>query len=240
VSSVPPAPPSPPQPGQGGLAQPGPGRDGGTPAFALGGGTGIPLAARWRGREELRADLRSSVLLAVGLALAGVPAGLLWWALAPRADFRVTADGPVPLGDPSVELPVADDGVLVLVLGALGLLAGGLAWALRRRRGVATVVALSVGASLAALIAWQLGELLGPGPTAAELERVGAVVTTPLSLAALPALAVAPFAAVLAYLVGVVVARTDDLGRPQPAPTFVPAAPADPPAAPVPGGGVLR
>ena len=182
----------------------------GPPAFELG---GIPFAARWRGREELRADVRSSVVLALGLALAGVPAGLLWWALAPRADFRITEEVPVPLGQPSVELSVAGDGVLVLVLGGLGLLAGGLAWSVRRRRGVATVVALAAGGSLAALIAWRLGELLGPGPTAAELAEVGAVVTTPLSLSALPVLAVAPFAAVLAYLVGVVAARTDDLGR---------------------------
>ena len=174
---------------------------------------GVPFAARWRGREELRADLRSSVLLAVGLALAGIPAGLLWWALAPRADFRITDEVPVPVGNPSVELSVAGDGVLVLVLGGLGLLAGGLAWSLRRRRGVSTVVALAVGAFVAALIAWRLGELLAPGPTAADLEQVGAVVTTPLSLSALPALAVAPFAAVLAYLVGVVAARADDLGR---------------------------
>ena len=181
------------------------------PAFELG---GIPFAARWSGREELRADLRSSVVLAVGLALAGVPAGLLWWALAPRADFRITEQGPVPVANPTVELSVAGDGVLVLVLGALGLIAGALAWTtLHRRRGVATVAALAVGASVAALIAWRLGELLGPGPTAAEIERVGAVVTTPLSLSALPALAVAPFAAVLAYLVGAVAARTDDLGR---------------------------
>ena len=196
----------------------------GPPAFALG---GVPFAARWRGREELRADLRSSVLLAVGLALAGVPAGLLWWALAPRADFRVTEEVPVPIGNPSVELSVADDGVLVLILAGLGLLAGGLAWALRRRRGVATVGALAAGASLAALIAWRLGELLGPAPTAAELQQIGAVVTTPLSLAALPTLAVAPFTAVLAYLVGVVVARTDDLGRTGDLPLTVPGVAAD-------------
>jgi hypothetical protein len=182
-------------------------------AFALRSPGPIPAAARWRGRAELRADLRAALAIAGGVLLAGVPAGLLWWGLAPRADFRVTADGPVPVGQPSQELAVADDSVLVLLLVGLGLLAGGLAWALRLRRGVAVVVALALGAAAAAVVAWQLGELLGPGPTEAELADVGGVVTTPLRLSAVPALAVAPFSAVLAYLVGALVARGDDLGR---------------------------
>jgi Protein of unknown function (DUF2567) len=182
-------------------------------AFRLGSSAPIPAAALWRGRAELRDDLRSAVTLAGVLLLSGLPAGLLWWWLAPRADFRITADGPVAIGRPSNEISVADDSVLVLILAALGLLAGGLAWLLRRRRGVATVAALAAGTLAAAVVAWQVGELLGPPPTPAELADVGGVVTTPLSLAGVPALAVAPFAAVLAYLVAVLMARTDDLGR---------------------------
>ena len=186
----------------------------GEAAFALGGPSGgIAPEARWRGWSEVRADLRSALLLVAVLALTGIPAGLLWWGLAPRADFRVTESGPVPVGDPPLELSVAGDSVLALILAGLGLLAGAAAWGLRRRRGVATVAALALGAGLAALLAWQVGELLAPGPTEAELADVGGLVTTPLSLAALPALAVAPFCAVLAYLVAVLVARTDDLGR---------------------------
>ena len=201
-----------------GLDPTGPGgRRGGPPAFLLSsrgaGNAGIPAAARWHGRQELRADRRASAVLAAVLAVCGVPVGLLWVALAPRADFRVTADGPVPLGRPPLELAVADDSVLVLLLVGLGLLAGAVAWRVRRLRGVAVLVALSLGASLAAVIAWQLGELLGPGPTEADLARVGAVLTTPLRLSALPALAAAPFSALLAYLLGVASTRTDDLGR---------------------------
>jgi hypothetical protein len=202
-------------------------------AFALGDRGAVPAGARWRGRAELRDDLRPALALAGGLVLAGVPAALLWWWLAPRADFRITADGPVPIGQPSHELSVADDSVLVLVLAGLGLLAGALAWLLRRHRGVATMAALAVGAAGAAVVAWQLGQLLGPAPTEAELAAVGTVVTTPLALAAVPALAVAPFCAVLAYVVAALVARGDDLGRPQPA-TAVPG----PQAEPAPGGSV--
>ena len=179
--------------------------------------TGRPLApathAIWGGWREIHADLRSSVRLVLVLALAGLVAGLLWRGLAPRADFRITGAGPVAIGDPPAELLMADDAVLALVLTAFGLLAGTAAWFLRRRRGVATVLALAVGASLMAVIAWQLGEILGAGPTKAELADVGNVVTTRLALHSLPALALAPFGALLAYLVPVITAHRDDLGR---------------------------
>jgi hypothetical protein len=173
----------------------------------------VPPEAYWRGWPEVRADLRSSAGLVLAMALAGVPAGLVWWWLAPRADFRITDDGAVVIGDPSAELRVADDMVFVLVLGATGLLLGAAAWFLRRRRGVATVVALALGACLMSGVAWQLGELLGAGPTEAELADVGAVVTTPLVLASPPALAVAPFMALVAYVAAVLYAPRDDLGR---------------------------
>jgi LPXTG-motif cell wall-anchored protein len=167
----------------------------------------------WPGWPEIRADLRSSLRLVAGLAVAGLPAGLLWWALAPRADFRVTADGPVVLGNPTEELMVADDAVFALVLAGLGLIAGVTAWFLRRRRGVATMIALAVGTAAAGVVAWQLGEWLGTGPTKAQLADVGGQVTTALALGSLPALAVGPFVAVLAYLVAVVFSHDDDLGR---------------------------
>ena len=174
-------------------------------------------SAYWQGRRELRADLRSSAWLVLSLALAGLPAGVLWWLLAPRADFRITADGPVALGEPSEELLVADDVMFVLVLAGLGLVVGAAAWRLRRRRGVATLAALAVGTALTGAVAWQVGELLGTGPTEAELTAVGGVVTTSLTLGSLPALAIAPFTAVLAYVVAVLYVADDGLGREHPA-----------------------
>jgi hypothetical protein len=171
------------------------------------------VGAHWPGWPEVRADLRSSAWLVVVLAVIGLPTGVLWWLLAPRADYRITADGPVVLGQPSEELLVADDAVLVLVLAGVGLVCGGTAWWLRRRRGVATVLALAVGGTLTALGAWQVGELLGAGPSEAELAEVGTVVTTSLTFSSLPGLAMGPFAAVLAYLVGVLYVAEDSLNR---------------------------
>lgn len=175
-----------------------------------------PAAAYWRGWPEIRADLRSSAGIVLALALAGVPAGLLWWGLAPRAVYRVTATGPVAVGNPSDELLVADDAVFALLLAGVGLLAGAAVWLLRRRRGVATLVALALGTCLTAVVAWQLGELLGAGPTRAQLDDVGARVTTGLRLGSLPALALAPFTALLAYVLGALHASDDGLGRTEP------------------------
>jgi hypothetical protein len=177
----------------------------------------------WQGRRELRADLRSSAWLVLVLALAGLPVGVLWWLLAPRADYRITADGPVVLGQPTEELLVADDVVFVLVLAGVGLLAGAVAWRLRRRRGVATLLALAVGTALTGAVAWQLGEVLGAGPTEADLTAVGGVVTTALTLGSLPALAIGPFTAVLAYVVAVLYVADDGIGRTGEVPEAAPA-----------------
>ncbi|TFV61312.1 hypothetical protein E4P41_09860 [Geodermatophilus sp. DF01-2] len=187
-------------------------------------GAGAP----WAGRAELRADLRSSLVLAGVLLLAGVPAGLLWWALAPRALFEVTEEGPIVVGRPSAELLVADDGVYTLVLAGLGLLAGLVSWRLRRRRGVATVLALAGGMVMAALVAWQLGELLGAGPSDVQLADIGTRIVTPLVLGSPAALAVGPFLAVLTYVVATLFAASDDLDRPDPVPAPTGAAPPSP------------
>ena len=184
----------------------------GTPVAALPG----PPARRvgWAGFQGARDDLRSGVLSVLALALAGLPAGLVWLWLAPRASYRVTATGVEPVGGaPSPELFMADDGVYVLVLAGLGLLAGLAVWLLRRHRGVVALAALAAGMIAAALVAWQLGELLGPHPTGAQLTEVGATVITGLRLGAVAAVAVGPFVAVLTYLVASTLISRDDLGR---------------------------
>jgi Protein of unknown function (DUF2567) len=176
-------------------------------------GPALPARRPWSPWREARAEWRTLLTLLLGLAVLGVPFGALWWALAPRADFRVTANGPVPIGNPSDELLVADDVVFVLLLAALGLLAGLGVWLVRRSRGVAGLLGVAFGTLAAGAVAWQVGELLGPGPTAAALKHVGGRVTTGLTLDSLPALAAGPFFAVLVYVVGALAVRSDGLGR---------------------------
>jgi hypothetical protein len=173
-----------------------------------------PPGARWGGWPEVRADLRTAVRVALLVGLAGLPAGLLWWQLAPRVTFVVTDAGPEPLGDFSEEFRIADDAVLALILLGVGLLAGLATWFLSRRRGVAAVLALAVGGLLAGLIAWQLGEALGAGPSESQALDPGTRLTTGLQLGSLTVLAAAPFTALLGYLAATLGAPDDGLGRP--------------------------
>ena len=172
-----------------------------------------PAVRPWSPWVEARREWAWAALLVGVLALAGVLVGLLWWGIAPRAQFAITSSGPQVIGDPSDELLAADDSVFALLLGGLGLLAGLGTWLVRRRRGLAGLIGVALGTLVAGVVAWRLGELLGPPPTKAELGHLGAHVTTALHLAALPALAVGPFAAVLVYVLGSLWNRSDDLGR---------------------------
>jgi hypothetical protein len=198
-----------------------------------------PARRPWSVMAEVRGDLRAALLLLVAIALAGLPAGLLWWWLAPRASYHITADGPVAVGSPSPELLVADDGVFALILAGLGLLAAVVGWRLRRRRGVATLVALAIGAAFAGVVAWRLGVLLAPRPSRAAVQHAGGTVTTGLDLGALPALAVGPFVAVLAFLIPAAYSARDDLGRVDPRSAAALAAPPAPEPV-IPSGGSPR
>jgi hypothetical protein len=185
------------------------------------------------GLRGSRQDLRTGLLTALVLALSGLPAGALWLWLAPRADYRVTETDVVPVsGLPNSELFMSDDGVFVLVLGALGLLAGLVVWRLRSRRGALMLTALATGVLAAGVVAWQLGAWLGAGPTEADLTEVGRTVTTGLGLRATAALAVGPFLAVVVYLVAATYTSRQDLGRPEPddQPLRLPLPPVPPPA----------
>ena len=196
--------------------------------------------ARWRPSRPAaaradREDLRSALVTVLVLAVTGLAAGAVWWWLAPRADYRVTATDVEPIGTaPSPELFVADDGVFVLVLAGLGLLAGIAVWSRRRRRGALSLTALATGMLAAGVVAWQLGELVAPRPTHAQLTHVGARITTGLALGATAALAVGPFVAVLVYLVAAALTARDDLGRPGEAPAEPPVVLPGPPLPPVP------
>lgn len=116
-----------------------------------------------------RADALQALLVVVGMVLLGAPVGLLWAAVSPRVEFAVTDDGVSVLGPETSEGFIGADGSYALVLFGAGLVCGLLAWWLARRSGPWTVVALTVGGVLAALVAARVGLLPGKGDALAAL-----------------------------------------------------------------------
>lgn len=171
------------------------------------------MAASWTNGLRLHPGESRSALRMFGvLAALGVPAGLLWLVLAPRRQFEVV-DGGFRALEPQSEALIGADGWLLVITAALGLLAAAAVWLFVRSRGAGIVLGLAAGLLACSIIAWQVGELLGSGPTADELTDIGTVVTAGLELRAIPVLVGGSFLATLLYLVAVSFVAGDDLDR---------------------------
>lgn len=156
-------------------------------------------------------EIARSTRLASLLCLVGLPVGLLWWLVAPRRAYEVTADGAFAVVSES-EAAVGSDGWLLLMLTVVAVVSAAAAWWGVRPRGPFVPIGLAVGMVGCGLLAWLTGSLLGPGPTAADLSDVGTEVLGPLQLGAIGVLVVGPFVAVAGYAFGVCLTRRDDLG----------------------------
>jgi hypothetical protein len=115
----------------------------------------LGVAPRSRGQALLR-GLGAIFVVAVALTLTGVPAGFLWNAVAPHAQGEVVEDG-VDLVDPVTKAFIGADVVFMIIMAAIGLVAGVLAWRLGRRNGPAISIGLVLGGLAAAFIAWKVG-----------------------------------------------------------------------------------
>lgn len=160
-----------------------------------------------------RRELAAAGAVVLGMAAAGLLAGLLWAWLAPRLEYRVVRPNLALPVVPEVEEFVAADGRFVVITLVAGALAGALCWWSRRTRGPALLVALAVGGLAGSAVAWRFGMLLGPGYEEADLQVVGRVIRQPLELGAQAALVVEPIAAVVVYLLATGFAAHNDLGR---------------------------
>jgi hypothetical protein len=127
------------------------------------------------------------VSLGVGVlaALTGLPLGWLWAELAPRVPAIKTENG-LAYAEAAPEQAVAADGWFVLLGGAAGVVLAALAWSLlRRHRGVAILIALTLGSLAAAYIAWLVGRAIGQAEFALVANAaVGTPVPAPLTLRA--------------------------------------------------------
>lgn len=139
--------------------------------------------------------IRNGVLTTLVIAVLGVPAGLLWTAVAPRTAYLVDR-GAAVLADPETQTLIAADGWFAVVTAAAGLLCGVAAYVLAGRLGEPGLLGgLTAGAVAASLVAWRVGHQAGlshvrhllrtarDGTTvhaALDLHAMGVVVTWPL------------------------------------------------------------
>ncbi len=171
-----------------------------------------------------RGGVARPVLLVLGLYLGlGLVAGLVWWQLAPTAEFVKLGDGSGRMGDVDLGRQFDADGWYVVVAGAAGLLSGLVLMALTIwRRGDELVVlpAMLAGSVVAALVMDRLGTLLGPGDPAQALAgaAVGARVPDVLSLTAHTAYLAWPVAVLFGALVVLLGPEPSPDGAADPAP----------------------
>ncbi len=170
----------------------------------------VPVQPWFHGLRPGAAEILVATRLAIVLLLSGIPLGVLWWLVAPRRSYEVSAEGAFAVV-PESEAAVGSDGWFMLLTAVIALIAAVVAWRREAQRGPLMAAALAVGMLLCGLVTWQVGTLLGPGPSAEELAEIGAVVVGPLGLRAYGVLVVAPFMAVAGYLLAVCFAPRDDL-----------------------------
>jgi hypothetical protein len=127
---------------------------------------------RRRGDSQTRAVLG----VVVGMAVLGVPVGVLWWLIAPRADVTVV-DGGITLSETASQTFVAADGWFAALTLVAGMVCGGFAAIRRRPDGALAAIALAAGGILAALLAWRVGVFLGRSPDALAQSASAAVGT---------------------------------------------------------------
>ncbi|MBY8345829.1 DUF2567 domain-containing protein [Streptomyces spinosirectus] len=154
----------------------------------------------------MKTELREAAVITVGVALAGVLLGVLWWWLAPHvplvADI-VDKRWIVYLSDSEGEQAIGVDGTFTLLALGFGVVSALLVFLLRRRGGVPLVVALGVGGLLGSLLAWRIGVSLGPAQdVVAHAKSVGkgVVFDAPLKLGAKGALLAWSLAALVVHL----------------------------------------
>jgi hypothetical protein len=104
--------------------------------------------------------------------LLGAPAGLLWSKVAPHLTLTFAQQGVPGATDlESTKAFIGADGSYAVVMLCFGLVTGALAWFLARRGGPWTVVAMTVGGLLAAVVAARVGVVPGAHEAVEALRR---------------------------------------------------------------------
>ena len=140
----------------------------------------------------------------------GVVGGLLWWWLAEPAEWEVTEQG-IILTEDAARGQFAVVVTFVAVGAVLSLVWGWAAGRSLRELGWVLVPVLAVVAGAAAVVAWQVGLLLGPpDPRDVADPSLGDRLPSQLEVDAVAAFLVWPMFALLGLLVSAWLDRTDD------------------------------
>ena len=119
----------------------------------------------WRSRDRLRAGVptaAAALAVAAGTAALGVPAGLIWAAVAPRPLLVMTSPGAAALVNTETSAFIAADLVFCLVCLAGGVVSGALGYLFAvRRYGPLAMAGLLAGSVAAAFVARWVGEQSG-------------------------------------------------------------------------------
>lgn len=145
--------------------------------------------------------IRIGVLATLAIAVLGVPAGLLWAAVAPRTAYVVVHGAPL-LADPETQTLIAADGWFAALTAAAGLLCGVAAYVLAGRLGEpGPLGGLAAGAVAGAVVAWRVGHLAGLSHYRHVLAtaRDGATVHAALDLHAAGVIVAWPLVAVVVF-----------------------------------------
>jgi hypothetical protein len=161
---------------------------------------GLPYERVEDTSPPLRQDIAAGLLTFVVTVLAGAPVGLLWSALAPRAEALRVGERYVA-ADRSSSAFIAGDGYFFGAVLVAGLVTGLVAWWYGRTHGPAVVLGLAVGGLAAAAVAMLVGEQVGVAAFEASVRAGQDRVDITLVLMAREALAGWPVAALLAFAV---------------------------------------
>ncbi|MEV2266009.1 hypothetical protein [Nonomuraea africana] len=162
--------------------------------------------------------MRAFAVTVLALAVLGVPAGLVWSLIAPRAPYAITGDGPV-LADPSTQTLIAADGWYAVVTGVPALACAVVAWNLARTRRLEVLLGLAAGGGIAAFVTLWVGTTFTLGTVTVEAQAIGPgvkVVAGALELTAKGVLVTWPLLAVGLYgtMEAIVAYRESPLRRP--------------------------
>ncbi|NUW39849.1 hypothetical protein [Nonomuraea rhodomycinica] len=145
-------------------------------------------------------QVRAFAVTVLAVAALAVLAGLLWSALAPRAPYQVTGQGPV-LADPTTQALIAADGWFAVITGGLGVACGAAGWFLSRHDRLPVLLGLCAGGAVAAFVTLWVGSTFTLGAVTVEAAATpGAkVVAGSLQLTARGVLVAWPLCAVAVF-----------------------------------------